>query len=252
MSVTLLWIIGAGLTAGALSVMLAGLLAFRVFSALVPRMVSYAVGVLLAAAFLEVLPEAFERSGNPEGIGAMILAGVLGFFLLEKAALWRHQHEHGGLGSHEHIGGHTGLMILVGDGFHNFVDGVAIAAAFLTDVKLGVVTALAMVAHEIPQELGDFMVLLNSGYSRREALLFNVLSSLASVAGGIIGYFVLEDAQAAMPYVLAVAAASFVYIAVADLIPHMHRSTDTRSTVWQMALIAAGVATILMMDELLH
>lgn len=252
MDMTLLWIIGAGLVAGALSMLLAALLAFTVLSAWVPRMVSYAAGVLLAVAFLDVLPEAFERSSDAGAIGAVTLAGVLAFFLLEKAALWRHQHEHGDMHPHGHIGGRTGMMIVVGDGFHNFVDGVAIAAAFLTDVKLGVATALAMVAHEIPQELGDFMVLLNSGYARSKALLFNLLSSLASVVGGIVGYLLLEDAQAAIPYILAVAAASFIYIAVADLIPHMHRSTDARSTAWQIALIAAGVATIVVTDVLLH
>ncbi len=252
MDVTLLWIIGAGLVAGALSLLLAALLIFTVLSAWIPRMVSYAAGVLLAVAFLDVLPEAFEQSSDAGTIGTVTLAGVLGFFLLEKAALWRHQHEHGDALSHEHIGGRTGMMILVGDGFHNFVDGVAIAAAFLTDVKLGVATALAMVAHEIPQELGDFMVLLNSGYARSKALLFNFLSSLASVVGGMIGYLVFEDAQAAIPSILAIAAASFIYIAVADLIPHMHRSTDARSTAWQIALIAAGVATIVVTDVLLH
>lgn len=249
---TLLWIIGAGLVAGALSVMLAGLLVFTVLAAWVPRMVSYAAGVLLAVAFLDVLPEAFERSGDAGTIGTVTLAGVLGFFLLEKAALWRHEHEHGDTRSHGHLGGRTGLMILVGDGFHNLVDGVAIAAAFLTDVKLGVATALAMVAHEIPQELGDFMVLLNSGYARSKALAFNLLSSLASVVGGVVGYFVLEGSQAAVPSILAIGAASFIYIAVADLIPHMHRSTDARSTAWQIALIAAGVATIVVTDVLLR
>lgn len=252
MDATLLWIIGAGLVGGALSLLLAGLLAFAVFSVWIPRMVSYAVGALLAAAFLDVLPEAIEQSGDAGAIGAIALAGVLGFFLLEKAALWRHRHEHGDTRLHEHIGGRTGMMILVGDAFHNFVDGVAIAAAFLTDVKLGLATTLAMVAHEIPQELGDFMVLLNSGYARSKALLFNLLSSLTSVVGGIVGYLVLEDAQATIPYILAVAAASFIYIAVADLIPHMHRSTDARSTAWQVALIAAGVATIVVTDVLLH
>lgn len=252
MDVILLWIIGAGFVAGALSVLLAGLLAFTVFSAWIPRMVSYAVGALLAAAFLDVLPEALEKSDDTEAISAVMLAAILGFFLLERAAIWRHQHEQGESGSHEHIGAHTGLMILVGDGFHNFVDGLVIAAAFLTDIKLGVTITLATAAHEIPQELGDFMVLLNSGYARSKALLFNLLSSLASVVGGIIGYLLLEDAQAAIPYILAVAAASFIYIAVADLIPHMHRSTDARSTAWQIALIAAGVATIVATDVLLH
>lgn len=243
MNTTLLWIIGAGLVAGALSMLLAGWLAFTIASAWVPRMVSYAAGVLLSVAFLVVLPEAFEQGGDANTIGALVLAGVLSFFLLEKAALWRHHHGHGDANLHQPIGRRTGIMILVGDGFHNFVDGIAIAASFLTDLKLGVATALAMVAHEIPQELGDFMVLLNSGYARSKALLFNFLSSLAAVAGGVLGYFVLEGSQAMIPFILAVAAASFIYIAVADLIPHMHRSTDARSTAWQVVLIAAGVLT---------
>jgi zinc and cadmium transporter len=252
MDVTLLWIIGAGLVAGALSMLLASLLAFAVLSAWIPRMVSYAAGVLLAVVFLDVLPEAIEKSDNTEAVSAVTLAGIFGFFLLEKAALWRHHHGEGAAPGHQHLGGRTGMMILVGDSFHNFVDGLAIAAAFLTDVKLGVATSLAMIAHEIPQELGDFIVLLNSGYSRARALRYNFVSSLASVAGGIIGYLVFEDAQAAMPYILAVAAASFIYVAVADLIPHMHRSRDVRSTAWQIALIAAGVATVMATDALLH
>lgn len=252
MDVTLLWIVGAALVGGALSLLLAGLLAFTVFSAWIPRMVSYAVGALLGAAFLDVLPEAMQKSDNVEVVSAVTLFGVLGFFLLEKAALWRHQHEHGDAQPHAHIGARTGVMILVGDAFHNFVDGVTIAAAFLTDARLGIATMVAVAAHEIPQELGDFVVLLNAGYARGRALLLNLLSSLASVAGGIIGYLLLADAQALIPYILAVAAASFIYIAVADLIPHLHRVTDARSTAWQIVLVAAGVATIVVAEVLLH
>jgi zinc and cadmium transporter len=252
MDVTLLWIVGAALVGGALSLLLAGLLAFTVFSAWIPRMVSYAVGALLAAAFLDVLPEAIEKSGNVEMVSTVTLFGVLSFFLLEKAALWRHRHEDGDAHPHAHIGARTGMMILVGDAFHNFVDGVTIAAAFLADAKLGIATMVAVAAHEIPQELGDFVVLLNSGYTRSRALLLNLLSSLASVAGGIIGYLLLTGTQAVIPYILATAAASFIYIAVADLIPHLHRVTDARSTAWQVTLVAAGVATISVTDLLLH
>jgi len=210
-------------------------------TAWVPRMVSYAVGVMLAAAFLHLLPEAFMQADSVEGLFALTLAGLLGFFLLEKVAIWRHRHDHGrGSGSH----GHAGMMIIVGDGFHNFVDGVLIAAAFLTDVNLGVATTLAIIAHEVPQEVGDFMVLLHSGYARRTALLLNFASSLACVAGGIAGYYALAEMQQATQYVLVLAAASFIYISVADLIPDLHRASDTRSTLWQVALIAAGMATI--------
>ncbi len=218
-------------------------------AAWVPRMVSYAVGVMLAAAFLELLPEAFSQTDSVEALFALTLAGLLAFFLLEKVAIWRHRHDHRpGAEPHTHGAVHgargTGMMIIVGDGFHNFVDGVLIAAAFLTDVKLGVTTTLAIIAHEIPQEIGDFMVLLHSGYSRRTALLLNFASGLACLAGGILGYDALSEMQQATQYVLVLAAASFIYISVADLIPDLHRASDTRSTLWQIALIAAGMATI--------
>jgi len=144
----------------------------------------------------------------------------------------------------------SGLLIVIGDAIHNTVDGVAIAAAFLTDARLGVITTLAVIAHEIPQEVGDFVILLHAGYTKRKALLLNLLASFTSVAGGIAGYFVLQQTQAAVPYVLAVSAASFIYIAVADLIPDMHRSVDARSTAWQVALIAVGVATIALLQEI--
>ncbi len=247
----MIWIIGATLAGGALSLAAAAAISFAVLSAWVPRMVSYAVGVLLAAAFLHLLPEAFMQTDSIEGLFAVTLAGILAFFLLEKAALWRHRHEEASAQGHA---GHrrTGTLIVVGDGFHNLVDGVLIAAAFLTDVKLGVATTIAIVVHEIPQEVGDFVVLLHSGYTRRKALLVNFASSLASVGGGIAGYFALAGAQSALPYVLVLAAASFIYIAVADLIPGLHRSNDVRSTAWQIALIAAGVATIAVPHGLYH
>jgi zinc and cadmium transporter len=247
---TLLWIIGAGVAGGALSLLIAAALSYKVLSAWVPRMVSYAVGALLGAAFLRLLPEAFAASHDAERLLAVTLAGLFGFFLLEKLALWRHAHEHGAAdGPHEHMRT-SGLMITVGDAIHNTVDGVAIAAAFLIDVKLGIATTLAVIVHEIPQEVGDFMILLGSGYDRRAALALNLLASLTSVVGGVAGYFVLAEVQAAVPYVLAVSAAGFIYIAVADLIPGMHRSRDARSTAWQVALIAAGVATIALLHEL--
>ena len=250
MDIRLIWIIAAGIAGGALSLLVAAAFAYAVLSAWVPRMVSYAVGALLGAAFLRLLPEAFSATDNVENVFAATLAGVLGFFLLEKLALWRHAHEHGAAaGVHDHSR-RSGLLIVIGDAIHNTVDGVAIAAAFLTDARLGVITTLAVIAHEIPQEVGDFMILLHAGYTKRKALLLNLLASLTSVAGGIAGYFVLQQTQAAVPYVLAVSAASFIYIAVADLIPDMHRSVDARSTAWQVALIAVGVATIAMLQEL--
>lgn len=248
--IVLAWIVLATLVGGVLSLLAAGLLSFGLLSRWLAPMVSYAAGVLLAAAFLHLLPEAFSQADSIEGLFAVTLAGLLGFFLLEKAALWRHGHDHGGTeAGHGH---RTGILIVIGDGFHNFVDGVLIAAAFMTDPALGMATTLAIIAHEIPQEVGDFMVLLHAGYSRRKALLLNFVSSLMSIAGGVLGYVALEDASGAIPYVLVLAAASFIYIAVADLIPEMHRRSDVRSSMLQIVFISAGIGTILLSHLLLH
>jgi zinc and cadmium transporter len=246
----LLWILVATLAGGVLSLLAAGLLSFALLSRWLAPMVSYAAGVLLAAAFLHLLPEAFSQADSIEGLFAVTLAGLLGFFLLEKAALWRHGHDHVGERSGHHSP--TGMLIVVGDGFHNFVDGVLIAAAFMTDIALGVATTLAIIAHEIPQEVGDFMVLLNAGYSRKKALLLNFASSLMAIAGGVLGYLALDGAREATPYVLVLAAASFIYIAVADLIPEMHRRSDMRSSMLQIVFIAAGIGTILLSHLFLH
>ena len=248
MDLTLLWIIGAGLAGGAASVLLAAAVSYSLLTAWVPRMVSYSVGVLLGVAFLGLLPEAFEKSGDADTLFAIVLAGLLVFFLLEKAALWRHGHVHGDHGTRQP----SGMLILVGDAFHNFVDGVLIAAAFLTDLRLGVITTLAVMAHEIPQEVGDFMVLVKAGYGRGRALLLNLAVSLTSVAGGIVGYFMLEGAQALVQYALLLAASCFIYIAVADLIPDMHRQNSAGEIGWQLGLMTVGIATIWAVESLLH
>lgn len=215
----------------------------------VPRMVSFAVGAMLGAVFLHMLPEAMNQADSIEALSATALAGIAGFFLLEKAALWRHRHDTHAEGSRMQ---HAGPLILLGDGLHNFVDGVLIAAAFLIDTTLGVTTAAAIVAHEIPQEVGDFMVLLQAGFSRTRAFLLNLAASLTSVAGGVIGYLALEGARAALPYVLMLAAASFIYIAIADLIPELNRRNDTANVVWQIGLVGAGVALIGVIHMTLH
>lgn len=248
MDPTLLWIVGAGLAGGAVSVLLAAAVAYSLLSRWVPRMVSYSAGVLLGVAFLDLLPEAFEKSTDAHSLFGIVLAGILAFFLLEKAALWRHGHEYGG-----HETRHpSGMLILVGDAFHNFVDGVLIAAAFLTDIRLGITTTLAIMAHEVPQELGDLMVLLKAGYGRGRALLLNLAISLTSVAGGIVGFFVLEGAQVLVQYALLLAASCFIYIAVADLIPDMHRQNSAREIGWQLGLMTAGIATIVTAGSQLH
>jgi zinc and cadmium transporter len=246
---TLAWIIGAALLGGALSVAVAALFALNARAGWVPMLISFAIGALLGAAFLDVLPEAVVASGDATSTCAVVLAGILGFFVLEKLVLWRHCHIESCEGHEPHFAGHdhgrSGLMILVGDTFHNFVDGVLIAAAFIEDPRLGMVTALAIVAHEIPQEVGDFVILLHSGYSKTKALLFNLLSSLATLVGGVLAWAALSAVQTAVPTMLALAAASMIYIAVADLIPGLHKRPELGATVQQVLLIGAGIAAIL-------
>jgi zinc and cadmium transporter len=245
---TLTWIVASSLVGGALSVLAAAAFAFNARAAWVPMLVSYAIGALLGASFLEVLPEAVIASGDATTTCAIVLAGILGFFILEKLVLWRHCHIESCEGHEPQFGGHdhgrSGLMILVGDTFHNFVDGVLIAAAFIEDPRLGLVTALAIVAHEIPQEVGDFVILLHSGYTKARALSYNLLSSLATLVGGLLAWFALSSAQTVVPALLALAAASMIYVAVADLIPGLHKRPELGATVQQVLLIAAGIASI--------
>jgi len=255
------WIVLSSLAGGALSVLAAALFAFSARSAWVPMLISYAVGALLGASFLEVLPHALTASGDAAQSAALVLAGILGFFILEKLVLWRHchfedceGHEPQGHGHHGHDHqndhGRSGLLIMVGDTFHNFVDGVLIAAAFMEDVKLGVVTALAMIAHEIPQEVGDFLILLHSGYSRRKALAYNLLSSFATLAGGLLSYYALSAMEGVVPVMLSLAAASMIYVAVADLIPGLHKRAELKATMQQVLLIGLGIATIALTHKL--
>jgi zinc and cadmium transporter len=242
---------GAGLS----SVLIAASLSLGVLAKLVDRMVSISVGILLATALLHSLPEAFEMPGiNAHVLFGVLLAGLLGFFLLEKVALLRHSHHHEGDG-HDHHHGHdaeeagSGWMILIGDGLHNFVDGVLIAAAFMVDFEVGMFTAIAIVAHEIPQEIGDFIVLINAGFSRMRALLYNMISGALSVLGGVLGYYFLEKANTAMPYLLVIASSGFIYIAVSDLIPQMHRRSHWRESLRQIALIGCGVGLVLLLSR---
>lgn len=243
----LLWIIVASFFGGALSVLGAALFALNASAKWVNALVSYAIGALLGAVFLNILPEAVELNGHMATVSGTVLVGILLFFTLEKVLLWRHCH-HDHCEAHdpdaEHTHGRSGTMIMVGDTFHNFVDGIIIAAAFLTDVNLGIVTALAIIAHEIPQEVGDFMILLHSGYSKVQALRVNLLSSLATLVGGVMSYFALQSVQEIVPTLLSLAAASMLYVAVADLIPGLHKRTQLRDTLQQVSLIGAGVATI--------
>ena len=258
---------------GVLSVMAAAvflLLPDQRRAAVLPHGISFAIGALLAVAFWGLIPEAFSgvRPEQFQSLSGTILAGVLGFFVLEKLLIWRHCHSgsceaHGDEDEHgHHDHGHShhshgsaksaGALIILGDSIHNFVDGVLISAAFLTDAQLGIVTSLAVAAHEIPQEVGDFAILLHSGYSKSKALLYNIFASLTTVLGGMLAYFGLEDLHDSLPYFLALAASSFIYIAVADLIPSLHKKTDMKTSLQQIALIAMGVLLICSLHGIAH
>jgi zinc and cadmium transporter len=255
----LLMIVAATLLAGAVSVLAAAWLSLSLLSRLVHRLVSLSAGLLLGSAVLNLIPEAFESGADLHALAWTLLLGLIGFFALEKLSVLRHSHHHEGDG-HDHHHGHDraeagpgGLLILVGDGIHNFADGVMVAAAFVADPALGWLATLAIAAHEVPQEMGDFIILVNAGYTRGRALFFNVLSGIAAVAGGVIGYFTLSATQQLLPYVLVLAAASFIYVALADLIPDMHRETRRRGEwFWQFALMMAGVAVIALSTAGLH
>jgi zinc and cadmium transporter len=261
---TLLLIILFTAFSGVVSVLAAGLflaLPARQRESVMPHMVSFATGALLGAALLGLIPHAMLGAGaaRVHEVGIALIAGIALFFVLEKFLLWRHCHD-------DHCGEHTvadvhhaharqkasGSLVLVGDALHNALDGVLIAAAFLTDTHLGIVTALAIMAHEIPQEIGIFAVLLNSGVARARALVLNLLTSLTAVIGGVIGYFALESSLAALPFALAVAASSLLYVAVADLIPGLHRRIDPRSSVTQVLLIGCGIAIIAFAENHAH
>jgi zinc and cadmium transporter len=256
---TLAWILAATFAGGAISVLAAAALAFNARASWVPVLISYAVGALLGAVFLEILPHAFRTTGSIELVAGSILAGILLFFVLEKLVLWRHchveeceAHDPPVAQAHSHDHGRSGMMIVIGDTFHNFVDGILIAAAFLADHELGMVTAIAIIAHEVPQEVGDFLILLHSGYSKTRALMLNLLSSAAMVAGGVLAYFALQTLQHWIPVFLGLAAASMLYVSVADLIPGLHRRPELKATAQQVVLIALGVATIWLAGELAH
>jgi zinc and cadmium transporter len=251
---TLAWITAASLLGGVLSVACAALFALTARAAWVPMLVSYAIGALLGAAFLELLPHAFEGAMSVRSVAATVLAGIFVFFILEKLVLWRHCHvedcdvhdQHAD--AHDH--GRSGMLILIGDSFHNFVDGILIAAAFMENTQLGIVTALAIIAHEIPQEVGDFLILLHSGYSRTRAFMLNLLSSFAMFAGGLVAYFALQALQEWVQIFIALAAASMIYVAVADLIPGLHKRPELRATLSQSLLIALGVSSIWLVGHL--
>ena len=205
---------------------------------LLPYLISYATGTLLGAAFLGMIPKALQHA-TPMAISGTVLAGIVLFFLLEKVVIWRHCHD-----EDCEIHSSSGPLILIGDAFHNFVDGFVITAAFLTSIPLGITASLAVIAHEIPQEVGDFAILLKNGYSRVKALVLNTLSSLTTLPGAVIAYFFLGETREAIPFILALSAASFIYIATVDLVPSLHREIGAKPALLQFVLMLAGIGTI--------
>ncbi|MEQ1599526.1 MAG: ZIP family metal transporter [Methylotenera sp.] len=281
----LVWIILSSFIGGVLSVAGAALVALNARVSGVPMLISYAIGAMLGAVFLEILPHAMEVANSAKQMTSTVLFGILLFFTLEKLVIWRHCHgDHCEVHAihteedcpdihtnaqkidapatkyraasrapisvvkpahnHAHDHGRSGMMVMIGDTFHNFVDGILIASAFMVDVKVGIVTAVAIIAHEIPQEVGDFLILLHSGYSKKQAFAFNLVSSFATVIGGTIAYFALQHVQGWIPTILGLAASSMLYVAVADLIPSLHKRTELRATISQLSLILCGVASI--------
>ncbi len=291
----LTWITLFSLLGGVLSVSGAALVSLNISRAGLPVLISYAIGAMLGAVFLEILPEAIEHASSVQDVTGTILIGILLFFALEKLVIWRHCHgDHCEVHAphddahcpenavsdntslvtttkfkpvlklqpnisakpqahmHSHDDGRSATMILIGDTFHNFVDGVLIASAFMVDIKVGIVTALAIIAHEIPQEVGDFLILLHSGYSKQKALWFNLGSSLATLLGAVLAYYFLQQATGAIPYILGLAAASLLYVSVADLIPSLHKRTELNATISQLSLIGLGVMTVWLVGVWLH
>ncbi len=223
---------------------------------LLPHLVSFATGALLGAALLALLPEAIEGAGvaRAHAIGFTLVAGLGVFFVIEKLVLWWHaragEAQGGSPPGHAHRDHAAGMLVLVGDSIHNALDGVLIAAAFLGSVSLGLVTTLAVAAHEIPHRVGDFAILVHAGLSRSRALLLNLATGLASIVGAIAAYYGLRKALDVLPYALAFAAAGFLYIAVAGLIPELHRRADPRTSLIQVIMISLGIAVIAVAERL--
>jgi len=213
---------------------------------IVPWLVSYAVGALLGASLLGLIPEALSEL-SPQQVLGSLLAGIVVFFILEKLVLLRHCHT-----DDCHVHGAAAQLVILGDAFHNFIDGAIIAAAVMTSVPLGLNTAIAIAAHEIPQEVGDFAILLHSGYSRRRALILNLASAAAGVAGSLLGFAAVSVLPSIRPFVLAFSSASMLYIAMSDLIPDLHRGTVDRNSLRQVLLIAAGIGTVVVFERFVH
>jgi zinc and cadmium transporter len=208
---------------------------------LVNYLVAYATGTLLSAAVLGMIPTAIQRAGTGiQLVMSFFLGGILFFFVLEKLVIWRHCHDQ----DCEVTELATGPIILVGDAFHNFVDGIVIAASFLIDFFIGITVSISVIAHEIPQEIGDLAILMDKNYSKKKAFKYNTLSGLTTLPAAILGYYILDLLSLAIPYVLAISASSFIYIALSDLTPELHKKIGNKFMIYQLLLIFAGVLTM--------
>jgi len=276
---TLLAILVGTLAAGIGSVWLAAWLSFGIVSRYTQHMLSLAAGALLATAFLHLLPEAFEAGVEPHNLFMTLLFGLLFFFLLDKAELWHHGHEHHHgdahhdhdhheAHAHDHAHSHAtntphdsdarakpqagGWAILAGDSVHCFGDGVLIASAFMVDLKLGVVAALAVLAHEVPHHMGDLVVLRQGSQSRQTAVLKVSLAGAVTALGGLVGYALLDQLHGVLPYMLAIASSSFIYVALADLIPQLQKRLSSRETAAQIVWLMSGIALVSAVSVLAH
>jgi zinc and cadmium transporter len=269
---TLIAILLGTVAAGVGSVWLAALLSFAMLARYTQHMLSLAAGALMATAFMHLLPEAFESQASAHELFAMLLAGLVFFFLLDKAELWHHGHEHHHVDDlhdharHDHAGhdhGHThhhhdhggrsgGWAVLAGDSVHAFGDGILIASAFVADLRLGVVTALAVLAHEVPHHMGDLVVLRQTSGTQRAALVKVSLAGTVTALGGLVGYFLVAQLEDYLPYFLVAASSSFVYVALADLIPQLQKRLGLRETVAQVLWLGAGIALVTLISGLAH
>ena len=237
------------------------------------HLLSLAAGALLATAFMHLLPEAFEGPASAHDLFATLLVGLVFFFLLDKAELWHHGHEHSHAGhghdhGHEHGHGHGhdhrhhghdhhaprsgGWAVLTGDSVHCFGDGILIASAFIADLRLGVIAAVSVLAHEVPHHMGDLVVLRQTSPNRRMALVKVSLAGAVTALGGAVGYFLVGQLHDWLPYFLAVASSSFIYVALADLIPQLQKRLGARETVLQIAWLAAGIAIVMLVSSAAH
>ena len=268
---TLLWILVGTVAAGVGSVWLAALLGFAMLARYTQHMLSLAAGALLATAFMHLLPEAFESQASAKELFALLLGGLVFFFLLDKAELWHHGHEHHQpdphaehahdhpAAGHSHHGHHHhhevrvgGWTLLAGDSVHAFGDGILIASAFLADARLGVITSLAVLAHEVPHHMGDLVVLRQTSGTQRAALVKVSLAGTVTALGGVLGYFLLSQFDGLLPYFLVAASSSFLYVALADLIPQLQKRLDLRETAAQVAWLLLGIALVTVVSGLAH